>query len=139
VVRSRLWLVAAVVAFVTSGAARADTLKFNATLEPDQQGKPGKGNAALSLDTQSKTLTGTIEYSGLAKPPAMAAFLAPPPKQNADPVTLPIPLPGKTASPIVIKMQLGDPQIAGLKTGEWLLLIGSKQGPEIGGEVKPAP
>ena len=121
------------------GAALADTVKFTATLEPDKQGGPGKGTATLALDTQTKTLTGTIDYSGLAKPPTMAAFLAPPANEKANPVTLPIPLPGSTASPISVKIQLGDTQIAGMKSGDWLLLLGTKQAPEIGGEIKPAP
>src|SRR5258707_14953425 len=121
------------------GVAAADTVKFIASLEPEKQGAAGKGAANLSLDTASKTLTGTIEYSGLSAPPAMAAFLSPPAKQGGNPETLPIPLPAKPASPINVSMKLGDPQIAGLKTGDWILLIGSKQAPEIGGEVKPAP
>ena len=124
-----LWLLA--------GAASADTVKFSVTLEPDKQGGPGKGVANLSVDTASKTLTGTIEYSGLSAPPAVAAFLSPPMKQGGNPGTLPIPLPAKATSPINITMKLPDPAIAGLKTGDWVLLLGTKQAPEIGGEVKP--
>ena len=130
--------VGAVCLFAT--AAWADTLKFTATLEPDpqSQAKTGKGTATLTLDTASKTLTGTIEYSGLSKPPEMAAFLSPPPSQNAQPGTLPIQLPAKPTSPINVKMQLPDPAVAGLKSGDWMLLLGTKQAPEIGGDVKPA-
>jgi hypothetical protein len=120
------------------GVAAADTVKYTATLEPDQQAGPGKGTANLSVDTASKTLTMTIDYSGLKSPPAMAAFLSPPEKQGGNPGTLPIPLPAKPASPVNITMKLTDPAIAGLKSGEWVLLLGSKQAPEIGGEVKPA-
>ena len=68
----------------------------------------------------------------------MAAFLSPPEKQGGNPGTLPIPLPAKAASPIAIKMQMPDPAIAAIKGGEWMLLLGTKQAPEIGGEVKPA-
>ncbi|MBV8777659.1 MAG: CHRD domain-containing protein [Alphaproteobacteria bacterium] len=121
-----------------SSVTLADTLKFTATLDPEKDGGPGKGTATLSLDTQTKALTGTIEYSGLSAPPVMAAFLAPPPKQNGNPVTMPIPLTGGAASPINVKMQLNDAQIGGLKSGDWLLLLGTKQAPQIGGEVKPA-
>ena len=67
------------------GVAAADTIKFNVALDPAQPGQPGKGTANLSLDTASKTLTGTIEYSGLKSPPEMAAFLSPPEKQEATP------------------------------------------------------
>jgi hypothetical protein len=119
-------------------AASADTVNFTVALDPAEQKGAGKGMANLSLDTASKTLTGTIEYSGLTAPPAMAAFLSPPAKQNGNPGTLPIPLPANPASPIQVTMKLADPAIAGLKTGGWVLLIGTKQAPEIGGEVKPA-
>jgi hypothetical protein len=119
------------------GAAWADTVKLTATLEPDKQGAPGNGTANMSIDTASKTLTMTIEYSGVA-PPAMAAFLSPPPTQNGNPGTLPIPLPAKATSPINVTMKLTDPAINGLKTGDWVILLGTKQAPEIGGEIKPA-
>jgi len=120
------------------GIALADTVKFTAALDPASTSGAGKGTANLSLDTASKTLTGTIEYSGLSAAPAMAAFLSPPATQNGNPGTLPIPLPANPASPITVKMQLADPTIAGLKSGDWILLMGSKQAPEIGGDVKPA-
>ena len=102
---------AAVALCVGLGAAWADTVKLTATLEPDKQGGPGKGTAKLSIDTASKTLTMTVEYSGLSAPPAMAAFLSPPPKQSANPGTLPIPLPAKVASPINVTMKLTDPAL----------------------------
>ncbi len=119
------------------GAASADTVKLAATLEPDKQGGPGKGSANLSIDTASKTLTITVEYSGLSAPPTMAAFLSPPANQNGNPGTLPIPLPAKATSPVNVTMKLTDPAINGLKTGDWIILLGTKQAPEIGGEVKP--
>lgn len=120
-----------------SPAPRTDTVRFTAALEPDKQGGPGKGTANLSIDTASKTLTMSVEYSGLSAPPAMAAFLSPPPKQGANPGTLPIPLPDKATSPINVTMKLTDPAINGLKGGDWVILLGTKQAPEIGGEVKP--
>jgi hypothetical protein len=120
------------------GAALADTVKFTADLTPDKQGGPGKGTANFSVDTASKTLTGTITYDGLSTPPQIAAFLSPPEKQGGNPGTLAIPLPAKAASPIDVKMQMPPAAIDGLKGGEWILLLGTKQAPEIGGEVKPA-
>lgn len=123
---------------VLYGVAAADTVKLNVTLDPAQAGQPGKGTANLSIDTATKTLTGTIEYSGLKAPPEMAAFLSPPEKEGGNPGTLPIPLPAKPTSPINVKMQLPDQAIAAIKGGEWMLLLGTKQAPEIGGDVKPA-
>jgi hypothetical protein len=121
-----------------SGMALADTVKFTADLQPDKQGGTGKGTATFTVDTTAKTLTGTIEYSGLMTPPQMAAFLSPPEKQGGNPGTLPIPIPATPTSPINVKMQMPDAAIAAIKGGEWVLLIGTKQAPEIGGEVKPA-
>jgi hypothetical protein len=120
------------------GVALADTLKFTVTFEPDKEGGPGKGTATLSVDTAAKTLTYSIEYAGLSAPPAMAAILSPPADPKGSPGTLPIKLPAKPASPITGTMPLTDEQITGLKTGTWLLLLGSAKAPEIGGEIKPA-
>ncbi|HTZ36471.1 MAG TPA: CHRD domain-containing protein [Stellaceae bacterium] len=132
---------AALALWLGHAAAQADTVKFTAALAPDPQAptkSSGQGSANLSVDTATKTLTGTIEYSSLSAPPQVAAFLSPPPKQNAPPGTVPIPLQAGAASPINISMKLTDAQIAGLKSGQWMLLIGTQQAPEIGGEVKPA-
>lgn len=133
-------LKAGLVLCLVGGAAWADALKFTASLEPETptSGK-GKGTATLSVDTATKTLTWTIAYSGLSAPPAIAAFLSPPPQPNGNPVSLPIPFQPGATSPIKGTMQLNDAQITGLKTGEWMLLIGSQKAPEIGGEVKPSP
>jgi hypothetical protein len=65
-----------------------------------------QGHSNFSVDTANKTLTGTITYSGLSRPPRMAAFLSPPEKQGGNPGTLPIPLPANATSPIDVKMQL---------------------------------
>jgi hypothetical protein len=131
----------AVLALCVAGtSALADSLKFTVELAPDPQATTksnGKGTANLAVDTASKTLTGTIEYSGLSAPPAVAEFEGPPPQQNGQPVEVPIALPGNVASPIKVSTQITDAAITGLKTGQWLLLLGTKQGPEIGGPVKP--
>jgi hypothetical protein len=137
-VRSSKTLVGAGLALsLLCGAAWADTVKFTADLQPDKQGGAGKGTGTFTVDTATKTLTGTIEYSGVPTP-EMAAFLSPPEKQGGNPGTLSIPLPANAASPISVKMQVPPAAIDGLKGGEWMLLIGTKQAPTIGGEVKPA-
>jgi hypothetical protein len=120
------------------GAAWADTLKFTATLEPEKVGA-AKGTATLTVDTDSKKLTWSIDYSGLSAAPAMAAILSPPKDPKGNPGTFPLTLPAKPASPISGTMQLTDDQIAGLKTGQWVVLVGSAKAPEIGGEINPAP
>jgi hypothetical protein len=129
---------AAAVLCLLYGVALADTLKFTVTFEPDKEGGPGKGTATLSVDTATKVLTYSIEYAGLTAPPTMVAFLSPPADPKGSPGTLQIKLPAKPASPLTGTMPLTDDQITGLKTGQWLLLLGSTKAPEIGGEVKPA-
>jgi hypothetical protein len=137
-VRSFKMIVGAALALsLLGGAAWADTVKFTVDLQPEQQGKPGKGTATFTVDTASKTLTGTIEFSGIATP-QMAAFLSPPEKQGGNPGTLAIPLPATVTSPISVKMQMPPAAIDGMKGGEWVLLLGTKQAPEIGGDVKVA-
>lgn len=121
-------------------AGTASAQKFTAALAPETPGaNNGKGTATLALDAASKTLNWTIEYSGLSAPPAMAAFLSPPTTPNGNPGTVPINLPPGAASPITGSAKLTDAQITALKSGKWLLLLGTQQAPEIGGEVKPAP
>jgi hypothetical protein len=135
----RMAAAASLMLLLLGGAASADTLKFTVAFEPDKQGDPGKGTATLSVDTATKVLTYTIEFSGLTAPPAMAAFLSPPKDPKGNPGTVPIKLPPNAASPINGTMKLTDAQIAGLKIGQWVLLLGNQKAPEIGGEVKPAP
>ena len=120
------------------GSAWADTLKFTATLEPEKAGA-AKGTATLTVDTDSKKLTWSIDYSGLSAPPSMAAILSPPKDPKGNPGTVPLTLPAKPTSPISGTIQLSDDQIAGLKTGQWVVLVGSAKAPEIGGEIKPVP
>jgi hypothetical protein len=52
---------------------------------------------------------------------------------------VPLALPAKPASPLTGSMQVTDDQVTGLKTGQWVVLLGSAKAPEIGGEIKPAP
>jgi hypothetical protein len=137
--RARMIVKAGLALGLLYGTAWADTVKFTVTFEPEKEGGSGKGSATLSLDAATKTLTGTIQYSGISAPPEMAAIEGPPPKPNDHPVTFIIPLPANKASPINFTMPWPDAAIAGIKSGEWVLLIGNKQGPEIGGDIKPAP
>jgi|SRR5579863_2019700 len=134
----RLSMAAGLVLCVACGVAWADTLKFTATLEPEKAGA-AKGTAILTVDTTAKALNWSIDYSGLTAPPAMAAILSPPPDTKSNPGAVPLTLPAKPTSPISGTMPVTDDQIAGFKTGQWVILIGNKTAPEIGGEIKPAP
>jgi hypothetical protein len=68
----------------------------------------------------------------------MGAFMLPGPKPET-PEPLMIALPANADSPIKGSMQLSDPQIAAIQSGTWWIMLGSKDGPEIGGEIKKAP
>ena len=119
-----------------AGAALADTINLSASLAPVVQTvKDGKGDATLVLDTTTKMVSWSVAYSGIAAP-AMAAFMVPGPKPTDNPTPLMITLPSSAASPIKGSMQLTDPQIAGIQSGNWWIMLGTKDGPEIGGQVK---
>ncbi len=136
--RFRLPIAAFLALGLWCGAAWADTLKFTASLAPEKTGA-AKGTATLTVDTGSKKMDWSIEYSGLSAPPAMAAIMSPPKDPKGEPGTLPLTLPAKPTSPVSGSMQVSDDQIAGFKTGQWMVMIGNAKAPEIGGEIKPAP
>jgi hypothetical protein len=124
---------------IITGTAWADAMKFTADLSPAGSDKgAGKGTATLSLDTASKTLTWSVDYSGLSKPPEMAGFMAPAAKADDDPDMVPVDLPKDTKSPISGSTKLTDEQATQIQAGGWVFLIGTTEAPEIGGEVKKA-
>jgi hypothetical protein len=129
----------AILLCIITGAAWADTVKFTADLSPAGSDKgAGKGTATLALDTVSKTLAWSVDYSGLTKAPEMAGFLAPAAKADDDPDMVPVDLPKDTKSPIKGSTKLTDAQATQIQSGGWILLIGTTEAPEIGGEVKKA-
>jgi CHRD domain-containing protein len=136
----RFSLAAILVLYVVGGIAWADTLKFTASLEPEKPGSSkAKGTATLTVDTGSKKMDWSIDYSDLSAPPAMAAIMSPPKDPKGQPGTVPLTLPAKPTSPVSGTMQVTDDQVAGFKTGEWMVMVGNAKAPEIGGEIKPAP
>jgi len=136
----RFSLAAILVLYVVVGIAWADTLKFTASLEPEKPGSSkAKGTATLTVDTGSKKMDWSIDYSDLSAPPAMAAIMSPPKDPKGQPGTVPLTLPAKPTSPVSGTMQVTDDQVAGFKTGEWMVMVGNAKAPEIGGEIKPAP
>jgi CHRD domain len=119
--------------------AWGETIKLTAQMAPVSTDiKTGKGTASLSVDTAAKTVGWTIDYSGI-KAPAMGAFMVPGPKPTDDPTPLMIEVPANAASPVKGAMTLTDPQVAGIQSGAWWIMLGSKEGPEIGGQIKKAP
>jgi hypothetical protein len=117
--------------------AAADTLQFHGQLGPDPSAPPppskGSGNASLSLDTTSKTVTWTIEYSGLSGPPVEIGCGV---LEAAGPAIL---VQNNLASPVKGSKALTPADIASLQAGKWICLIGTqKDDSEIGGMLQPA-
>jgi len=112
-------LVAALAASLVAGAAAAETVKLKTSLDGATEVPPvtseGKGTATLSLDTASKKLSYTVEYSGLSGPATMAHIHGPAaPGANAGVV---VPL-TSTPSPLKGEVTLTDAQIADLLAGK---------------------
>lgn len=118
-------------------AATAETLRFTAALASEIVASPnagGRGSATLSLDTASKAVTWTVEYSGLASAPrALGCGALDTPSGPAILVT------SNLASPIKGSKTLADPEIAALKSGAWACVIDtSGEEDAIGGVLQAA-
>lgn len=124
------------------GAAFAETLSFKANLSGASEVPPtdskATGTLAATYDTTSKTLSYTVEYSGLSGDATAAHFHGPAaPAENAGVV---VPVTGSVASPIKGSATLTDPQAADLTAGRWYFNVHTaahKPG-EIRGQVVKA-
>ena len=102
--------------------AQAEQINFKADLAPAPGvSSSGKGTATGSLDTNTKTLTWTVDYSGLSGP-ATAAHIHGPADPGAN-AGIVVPFSGNLASPIKGSATLTDAQIAQLKAGKWYVNI----------------
>ena len=81
----------------------------------------GIGAATASLDTNTKTLTWIVDYSGLSGP-ATAAHIHGPADPGAN-AGIVVPFTGNLASPIKGSATLTDAQIAQLEAGKWCVNI----------------
>jgi hypothetical protein len=111
-------------------------MKFTANLAPGPGiTSSGKGAATAALDTATKTLTWTVEYSGLSGP-ATAAHIHGPADPGADAGVV-VPFTGNLASPIKGSATLTDAQIAQLEAGKWYVNIhtAANKGGEIRGQL----
>lgn len=126
-------------AFISAGAACAETVHFTAKLDGASETPPrsteGKGTADVSLDTVSKVLSWTVAYSGLSGPATAAHFHGPAAQGKAAGVT--VPLTGDLKSPIKGQAAITDGQIGDLLGGLWYVNIHTAKYPpgEIRGQV----
>ena len=108
--------------FLVWSAAQAEQINFKADLAPAPGvSSSGKGAATASLDTNTKTLTWAVDYSGLSGP-ATAAHIHGPADPGAN-AGIVVPFSGNLASPIKGSATLTDAQIAQLGAGKWYVNI----------------
>lgn len=121
--------------------ALAEMVKLHATLDGAQQNPPvtteGKGMADITFDTETKTLTWSVEYSGLSGDAAAGHFHGPAAKGENAGVAIPFENP---ASPIKGSAVLTDAQAADLLSGKYYVNIhtAANKGGEIRGQVEKA-
>ncbi len=135
---SRLLALLGAAGLLTAVAAHAETINFKASLSSTAEVPPkvsdGKGATTATLDTATKTLTYSEDYTGLSGPATAAHFHGPAePGANA-PVVVPF---ASAASPIHGSTTLTDAQMADLMAGKWYANVHTAANPagEIRGQV----
>lgn len=120
------------------GAARAETVAFNATLngasEVPAKTTDGKGTASASLDTATKVMTYGVQYTGLSGPATAAHFHGPAEVGTNAGVMIPI---ASFKSPFTGTAGLSDAQAADLAMGRLYINLHTSKFPngEIRGQV----
>ncbi len=119
-----------------SVAARAETVTFHGTMSPESEVPAkvagGKGSFTGKLDTSTKVLAYTIDYSGLSGPATAAHLHGPAPVGSNAGVLVPFSPP--LASPIHGDVTLTDDQVADLMNGTTYANIHTAANP--GGELR---
>lgn|SRR5215469_4776347 len=124
------------VLLLSIGLAQAEQVQFKASLAPASGvTSSGKGSATASLDTTTKMLTWTVDYSGLSGP-ASAAHIHGPADPGAN-APIVVPFTGNLATPIKGSATLTDAQIQQLEAGKWYVNIHTEanKGGEIRGQL----
>ena len=128
------------------GIARADQVNFKADLNGASEVPPvttaGKGSATASLNTATKMLTWSVDYSGMSGP-VTAGHIHGPAAPGANAGVL-VPLagnPASLASPIKGSATLTDAQISDLEAGRTYINLhtADNKAGEIRGQLVRAP
>jgi CHRD domain len=130
----------AIAAILASTPVFAETIKFKADLtgmtEVPPTDSPATGSADVSVDTDAKKLSWTVNFSGLTGDPTAAHFHGPAAAgENADPVV------DMSAAIKSGSADITDQQLADLQAGKWYINVHSAKFPdgEIRGQVEKAP
>jgi hypothetical protein len=130
----------AIAAILASAPVFAETVKFKAELKGATEVPPtdsaGTGSADVMVDTETKKLSWTVDYSGLTGEPTAAHFHGPAAAgENAGPVV------DMSAAIKSGSADITDQQLADLQAGKWYLNVHSEKFPdgEIRGQVEKAP
>ena len=131
--RTALMLTAAA---MLSMGARAETVTFHGAMSPESEVPAkttgGKGSFTGKLDTSTKVLSYTVEYSGLTGPATAAHLHGPAPVGSNAGVLVPFSPP--LASPIHGEVTLTDDQVADMMNGTTYANLHTAANP--GGELR---
>ena len=123
---------------LTATAVHAETITFKASLsggaEVPAKTTDGKGTTTATLDTATKVLTYSEDYTGLSGPATAAHFHGPAEAGANAPVVVPF---ASAASPIQGTATLTDAQMADLMAGKWYANVHTAANPagEIRGQM----
>ena len=134
---------ATLLAVLSTGGAQAEMKRFstalNATQEVPAANSQGSGTARLTLDTTTKKLTWTVNYSKLSGPATMAHIHGPAqPTENAG-VVIDLAPGGVKPGAMTGSATLTDAQINDLLAGKYYINVHTEQnkGGEIRGQLYP--
>lgn len=129
-------LLTAFATWLMPAAAGAETISYHATLSSAAEVPPNKtagtGTATITIDTDLKMLSYTVEYTGLSGPVTSGHFHGPAGVGKNAPVLIPIRAP--FASPIHGMAKLSDAEIAHFQAGNVYVNIHTKENPD--GEIR---
>lgn len=117
-------------------APSGKAMTFHATLSATQEVPPkkssGTGTLSATLNPATKTLSYTVNYSGLTGPASAAHFHGP--AKAGHNAGVQVPVKGSVASPIKGSAKLTSTQVTQLEGGEWYFNVHTKANP--GGEIR---